>query len=66
MSKTTPAFPVVQPNGTMLVDYGMSKREYIAIKAMEALIAGGRIVTVDLLVARAYEYADAMEKEGRK
>lgn len=64
-NKIGPAFPVVQNSGTTLVDYGVSKREYFAAHAMMALIVGGKFHSEDLLAERAYEYADAMERQGK-
>lgn len=65
-NRKSPAFPVVISNPDASVDWGISKRDYIAVKAMEALIGKTTVYNPQDLAERAYEYADAMETIGKK
>jgi hypothetical protein len=69
--KNTPAFPfVAEDESGMMINMGMSLRDYFAAKAMQGLIAheqkashlsGANIGDFDARVAfAAYRYADAM------
>jgi hypothetical protein len=71
--KNTPAFPFVAEDDTgMMINMGMSLRDYFAAKAMQGLIAheqkashlsGANIGDFDVRVAfAAFRYADAMMK----
>ena len=71
--KNTPAFPfVAEDESGMMINMGMSQRDYFAAKAMQGLIAhehkanqlsGANLGDFDERVAfAAYRYADAMVK----
>ena len=62
-NEVEPAFPVVAH--TSVASYGMSLRDYIAIKAMEGYIAHGYDNPTKVPIY-AYEMADAMLKERDK
>ncbi len=65
-----PAFPTVDFSGQF--QDGMTRRQYIATQAMAALIAEpahpeiGSWPLVNLIAAKAYEFADAMIYEDKK
>ena len=60
--QNAPAFPVSFKWGKGLHQYnGMTLRDYFAAKAMQGLLAGGRMGD-DYVAGLAYRYADAMLK----
>jgi hypothetical protein len=58
MNATSGAFPLLIPGGEM--QKGMLQREYVAVAAMQALIASPAGHTdIDALVQKAFKIADA-------
>ena len=59
-----PAFPVqsVYIEDQETNSRGMSLRDYMAAKAMQAIISSHDNTTLDFVSGKAYQYADAMMK----
>ena len=67
--KNTPAFPLVAEDHTgMMINMGMSLRDYFAAKAMQAIVSRGIVneVPLEIYATNAYRMADAMLKERTK
>jgi hypothetical protein len=61
--KNTPAFPFVAEDDTgMMINMGMTLRDYFAAKAMQALIHVQVKTKQQQTAAAAYEWADEMLK----
>jgi hypothetical protein len=64
--KNTPAFPFVAEDDTgMMINMGMSLRDYFAAKAMQGMLAactGWSDADQDRLASTSYRMADAMLK----
>jgi hypothetical protein len=58
-----PAFPVSADTKTF---QGMSLRDYMAAKAMQAIISVHDNTTLEFVSGKAYQYADAMLKAREK
>lgn len=68
-----PAFPVIAENGLGHVSDGMSLRDYLAAKAMQAILTAliakadeNHLIKRSQLAKDAYLFADAMIEEGKK
>ena len=63
----TPAFPFVAEDHTgMMINMGMTLRDYFAAKAMQGILSGythGSIPPTESLTPASYKIADAMLKE---
>jgi hypothetical protein len=60
-----PAFPLVAKDKTgMMINMGMSLRDYFAAKAMQAIVSRGIVneVPLEIYATNAYKMADAMLK----
>jgi len=63
--KNTPAFPFVAEDDTgMMINMGMSLRDYFAAKAMQAIVTRGVVgsAPIETYTNNAYKMADAMMK----
>ena len=61
--KHEPAFPFVAKDKTgMIINAGMSLRDYFAAKAMQGFISRGGNYNSEFDAARAYAFADEMLK----
>ena len=64
--KNTPAFPFVAEDHTgMMINMGMTLRDYFAAKAMQGILSGythGSIPPTESLTPASYKIADAMLK----
>ena len=63
--KNTPAFPFVAEDDTgMMINMGMSLRDYFAAKAMQAIVNRGVVdsAPIEIYANNAYKMADAMMK----
>jgi len=63
--KNTPAFPfVAEDESGMMINMGMSLRDYFAAKAMQAIVTRGVVdsAPIEIYVTNAYKMADAMLK----
>ena len=56
--------PPAFPTGTGVTPYnpGMTLRDYMAAKAMQAIISNHDNTTLEFVSGKAYQYADAMLK----
>ena len=65
MKNTDPAFPCENESYFF---YGISRREYFAIKAMQSILThqGYLSIASDRIASEAFELADAMIKESDK
>jgi hypothetical protein len=63
--KNTPAFPLVAEDHTgMMINMGMSLRDYFAAKTLQGLLSNRNAeAAIDEFAAKAYRMADAMLKE---
>ena len=60
-----PAFPLVAKDKTgMMINMGMSLRDYFAAKAMQAIVSRGIVneVPLEIYATNAYKMSDAMLK----
>ena len=59
------AFPNVHDPKTGSMSHGMSLRDYFAAKAMQSLIIrdGEHVARIEVITAKAYQYADDMLRE---
>jgi len=63
--KNTPAFPfVAEDESGMMINMGMTLRDYFAAKAMQAIVTRGVVdsAPIEIYVTNAYKMADAMLK----
>jgi hypothetical protein len=63
--KNTPAFPfVAEDESGMMINMGISQRDYFAAKAMQAIVSRGIVneVPLEIYATNAYKMADAMLK----
>jgi hypothetical protein len=63
--KNTPAFPfVAEDESGMMINMGMTLRDYFAAKAMQAIVSRGIVneVPLEIYATNAYKMADAMLK----
>jgi len=63
--KNTPAFPfVAEDESGMMINMGMTLRDYFAAKSMQAIVSRGIVIEVPLEIyaTNAYKMADAMMK----
>lgn len=71
MKDTSMMFPIVVPSNDHIYEYGLTKREFFAAMAMQALIPkmNSNMATEDgvkTMIRGCYELADALLEEGKK